>query len=140
MFVPILNKSENPLPRRASDGAVGYDVCSNENATIHQKRTVAIGTGLHVEVPLGFELQVRSRSVLANNYSIFVLNSPGCIDPDYRGEVKVILHNAGVVPYQVQKGDRIAQLVLVPINSICWVEANLTETKRGEGGLGHTGR
>lgn len=99
-----------------------------------------LSTGLFVAVPSGYEMQVRSRSGLAAKHGVFVLNSPGCIDPDYRGEIKVILHNTSERPYQVEYGERIAQLVLVPVLRIDWAEVNeLNETERGEGGFGHTG-
>ena len=100
-----------------------------------------IPTGLHIALPEGFEAQVRPRSGLALRHGILVPNSPGTIDADYRGEIQVILMNAGTDPFEIERGDRIAQLVVATVQQPEWVEVDaLDETARGEGGFGHTGR
>jgi len=100
-----------------------------------------VGTGLAFEIPSGFEAQVRPRSGLALRHGVTVLNAPGTIDADYRGEVQVLLVNLGVAPIDIQRGDRIAQLVFAPVARAIWVEAEaLGDTDRGAGGFGHTGR
>lgn len=108
---------------------------------IHPGESGLIPTGFRVEIPLGYEGQVRPRSGLALKHSIGVLNAPGTIDADYRGEVKVILTNFGKVDFEVKRGDRIAQLVISPVARACWDEVTvIDETERGSGGFGHTGR
>lgn len=103
--------------------------------------TVLVPSGFQIEVPQGYEAQVRPRSGLAVKYSIGVLNSPGTIDSDYRGEVKVILTNFGKQDFAVKRGDRIAQLVIAPVVRATWEEvANVEQTTRGAGGFGHTGK
>lgn len=128
------------LPRYATAGAAGMDVVSAEDATIAPGGRHAVATGLAVAIPAGFEIQVRPRSGLALKHGISVPNAPGTIDSDYRGELKVILINLGREPFAIQRGDRVAQLVLAPVTRAGWVEvAELDETERGEGGFGSTG-
>jgi len=128
------------LPAYATDGAAGMDVVAAEDVTILPGARHAVATGLAMAIPAGFEIQVRPRSGLALKHGISVPNSPGTIDSDYRGELKVILINHGSEPFAVLRGDRIAQLVLAPVVRASWVEVSaLDETKRGDGGFGSTG-
>ena len=128
------------LPDYASVGAAGMDVASAEDVTIAPGFRNAVATGLAVAIPAGFEIQVRPRSGLALKYGITVVNAPGTIDADYRGELKVLLINHGTAPFAIRRGDRIAQLVLVPVSQASWLEVSaLDETARGTGGFGSTG-
>ena len=128
------------LPRYATEGAAGMDVVSAEDVTIAPGGRHAVATGLAVAIPAGFEIQVRPRSGLALKHGITVPNTPGTIDSDYRGELKVILINLGAEPFAIQRGDRVAQLVLAPVTRAGWIEVTeLDETERGEGGFGSTG-
>ena len=138
--VKIRNESNNLLPAYQTKGSAGMDICSNEEVVLYAGSRQAIGTGLYLEIPEGYEVQVRSRSGLAIKNGISVLNSPGTIDSDYRGEVGVILTNEGTEDFLIQKGDRIAQLVLQPVIQMELIEAEeLNETERGTGGFGSTG-
>jgi dUTP pyrophosphatase len=128
------------LPAYATAGAAGMDVVSAEDVTIAPGARHAVATGLAMAIPSGFEVQVRPRSGLALKHGISVPNTPGTIDSDYRGELKVILINLGSDPFEVRRGDRVAQLVLAPVIQAAWLEAEaLDETERGEGGFGSTG-
>ena len=128
------------LPGYATDGAAGMDVLSAEALTLAPGARHAVATGLALAIPVGFEVQVRPRSGLALKHGITVPNTPGTIDSDYRGELKVILINHGSEPFEVRRGDRIAQLVLAPVTRAAWLVAEeLDETVRGEGGFGSTG-
>jgi len=128
------------LPKYATDGAAGMDVLSAEDVTIAPGARHAVATGLAVAIPEGFEIQVRPRSGLALKHGISVPNTPGTIDSDYRGELKVILINHGGEAFAIHRGDRVAQLVLAPVTQARWVVvAELDETARGEGGFGSTG-
>ena len=118
----------------------GLDLCSVADAVLAPNVAQAVPTGLSIELPPGFECQVRPRSGLALKNSITVANSPGTIDPGYRGEVKVILLNLGRENYQVHKGDRIAQMVVAKYEAIELLECDLSETERGTGGFGSSGR
>jgi dUTP pyrophosphatase len=142
--VPILrleNGAGLMLPAYASEGAAGMDVLAAEDRLLAPGERAAIATGLAVAVPPGFEMQVRARSGLALKDGIAVLNAPGTIDSDYRGEVKIILANLGDRPFQVSRGMRIAQLLLAPVTWVRWLETDrLGETERGSGGFGSTGR
>ena len=116
------------------------DVVAAEEATLAPGGRHAVATGFSVAIPEGFEIQVRPRSGLALKHGITVPNTPGTIDSDYRGELKVILINHGAEPFPIHRGDRIAQLVLAPVTLAAWVEvAELDETERGAGGFGSTG-
>jgi dUTP pyrophosphatase len=128
------------LPQYATDGAAGMDVVSAEDVTIIPGGRHAVATGLALAIPHGFEIQVRPRSGLALKHGITVPNTPGTIDSDYRGELKVILINLGADPFEVRRGDRVAQLVLAPVTRAAWLAVEeLDETARGEGGFGSTG-
>jgi dUTP pyrophosphatase len=129
-----------PMPVYASDGAAGMDVCAAESLTLKVGKRHAVATGLAFAIPHGFEVQVRPRSGLALNHGITCLNTPGTIDSDYRGEVKVILANLGDEDFVIQRGDRIAQLVVAPVTHAAMVEVEtLDDTARGAGGFGSTG-
>ena len=143
--VPVQVKRLNngaglPLPGYASDGAAGMDVCAAEGLTLKVGRRHAVATGLSFAIPHGFEVQVRPRSGLALKHGITCLNTPGTIDSDYRGEVKVILANLGDEDFVIQRGDRIAQLVVAAVAHAAMVEVEtLDDTGRGAGGFGSTG-
>ena len=129
-----------PLPAYASDGAAGMDVVAAESLTIRPGTRHAVATGFAMAIPVGYEVQVRPRSGLALKHGITCLNTPGTIDSDYRGEVKVILANLGDEPFEVKRGDRIAQLVPAPVQRASFAEVEtLEETARGAGGFGSTG-
>ncbi len=134
--------SELPAPRRATEGSAGYDIFAacDESVVIKPGDVKIIPSGFKLAVPCGHEVQVRPRSGLALNNRIGVLNSPGTIDSDYRGEVGVILYNFGSEEFVVRRGDRIAQFVICKLPDACLVELDqLDDTKRGDGGFGHTG-
>jgi dUTP pyrophosphatase len=129
-----------PLPAYATSGAAGMDVVSAEDVTIVPGARHAVATGLALAIPEGYEIQVRPRSGLALKHGITVPNTPGTIDSDYRGELKVILINHGTDPFVIARGDRVAQLVLAPVVQAAWEEvAELDATERGAGGFGSTG-
>ncbi|MFM7405033.1 MAG: dUTP diphosphatase [Erythrobacter sp.] len=129
-----------PLPAYATSGAAGMDVVSAEHVTIAPGARHAVATGLALAIPQGYEIQVRPRSGLALKHGISVPNTPGTIDSDYRGELKVILINLGNEPFAIARGDRVAQLVLAPVVKAAWDEvAELDSTERGAGGFGSTG-
>lgn len=141
MNINIVNKSENPLPKYAKEGDAGMDICAAEDITLPAFCWEAISTGIYMQLPEGYECQIRSRSGLAYKHGIQVLNSPGTIDSGYRGEVKVILKNNAYAPYDIKKGDRIAQMVFAPVTTAAITEvAELSDSERGEGGLGSTGK
>jgi len=130
-----------PLPAYATDGAAGMDVVAAEALVLQPGSRAAIATGFAFAIPEGYEVQVRPRSGLALKYGITCLNTPGTIDSDYRGEVKVILANLGTEPFAVARGERIAQLVPAPVQRAVLDEiAILNDTARGMGGFGSTGR
>lgn len=130
-----------PLPAYASHGAAGMDVVSAEDITLAPGERHAVATGIAIAVPPGHEVQVRPRSGLALKHGITCLNTPGTIDEDYRGEVKVILANLGSEPFEVKRGERIAQLVPAVVTKAEFEEVDsLEETLRGAGGFGSTGR
>jgi dUTP pyrophosphatase len=130
-----------PLPARATEHAAGLDVVSAEDLTLAPGERHAVATGFAIAIPEGYEVQVRPRSGLALKHGITCLNTPGTIDSDYRGEVKVILANLGSQPFVVRRGERIAQLVPAPVLHADFREvAALGETSRGAGGFGSTGR
>ena len=129
-----------PLPSYATDGAAGMDVVAAEDFILEPGKRHAVATGFAMAIPPGFEVQVRPRSGLALKHGITCLNTPGTIDSDYRGEVKVILANLGDAPFAVVRGDRIAQLVPAPVQRAVFNEVtDLDETARGAGGFGSTG-
>ena len=142
MKVKVINKSENSLPQYATPLSAGMDVrAANEQPIkINPLQRAIVPTGLFLEIPAGYEVQVRPRSGLAAKKGITVLNAPGTIDADYRGEVCVILVNLSSEPFVVEKGERIAQLVLSRHECIEWDECrSLSESERGDGGFGSTG-
>ncbi|GMN02039.1 dUTP diphosphatase [Erythrobacter sp. MTPC3] len=128
------------LPAYATGGAAGMDVVSAEDVTIAPGARHAVATGLSMAIPQGYEIQVRPRSGLAFKHGITVPNTPGTIDSDYRGELKVLLINHGTDAFVIARGDRVAQLVLAPVVHASWHEVDeLDETMRGDGGFGSTG-
>ena len=138
--IKLINKSNNPDPRYETANSAGMDLRANEDAVIKKGSSAVVGTGLFMEIPKGYEGQIRSRSGLAAKKQIIVLNSPGTIDSDYRGEIKIILINLGKSHYSVLKGDRIAQIVFAPCEQMKFKSVEfLEDTDRGSGGLGSTG-
>ena len=139
--IGITRQSDDlPLPQYATEGSSGLDIHANESIEIPPMGVAMVGSGLSVEIPVGYEIQVRSRSGLAAKHGVFTLNSPGTIDADYRGEIKVILANFSSKPYQVNRLDRIAQLVPSQVTHANFsLSTALSETERGAGGFGHTG-
>ncbi|MEY4110045.1 MAG: Deoxyuridine 5-triphosphate nucleotidohydrolase [Bacteroidota bacterium] len=141
--VKVINKSGNALPEYQTAFSAGLDVrAANVDAiVIPPGGRALVPTGLYLEIPKGFEVQVRSRSGLAYKSGVYVLNAPGTIDADYRGEVGVILANAGAESFLVESGERIAQLVLAPVTQLVWEEVlRLNTSDRGQGGFGSTGK
>jgi dUTP pyrophosphatase len=130
-----------PVPKYATEHAAGLDVCAAEELVLQPGGRHAVATGFAIEIPHGFEVQVRPRSGLALKHGITCLNTPGTIDSDYRGEVKVILAYLGDQPFPVRRGERIAQLVPAPVQRAAFVEVEtLDGTARGSGGFGSTGQ
>src|ERR687896_2190349 len=130
-----------PLPAYATEHAAGLDVVAAESLTLAPGARHAVATGFAIAIPHGFEVQVRPRSGLAIKHGLSVLNTPGTIDSDYRGEVKVILANLGADPFEIVRGERIAQLVPAPVQRARFEEVeDLDATTRGSGGFGSTGR
>lgn len=143
MEVKIINKSNNELPRYETIASAGVDLRASldEPFTLQPMERTLVKTGLFMEIPVGYEAQVRPRSGLALKKGITVLNSPGTIDADYRGEVGVILINLSQNPFVIEDGDRIAQLVFAKVEQADWKQAEaLSSTDRGEGGFGSTGK
>jgi dUTP pyrophosphatase len=143
MNIKIINTSTNPLPHYATSGASGMDIRANINTTITLQpleRTL-IPTGLFVEIPEGYEAQIRPRSGLAIKQGITCLNTPGTIDADYRGEIKIILINLSNQAVSIQHGDRIAQMIFAKVEQVQLIPVQtINETLRGDGGFGHTGK
>jgi dUTP pyrophosphatase len=143
MEVKVVNKSRFDLPEYATVHSAGLDLRANitEDVVVDPLDRVIISTGLFLEIPVGFEAQVRPRSGLAIKHGITVINSPGTIDADYRGEIKVGLVNISNEAYIIKPGERIAQMVFAKHETIKWLEVELlSDTDRGEGGFGHTGK
>lgn len=141
--VKVVNKSTNVLPEYQTEFSSGMDLRAHLQGKmiLEPGQRIIVPTGLFIEIPSGYEGQVRPRSGLAAKYGVTVLNAPGTIDADYRGEVQVILINLGNQPFEINNGDRIAQLVIAPIIQIEWKEEiHLGATLRGDGGFGHTGK
>ena len=129
-----------PMPAYATSGAAGMDICAAESLTLRAGKRHAVATGFAFAIPDGYEVQVRPRSGLALKHGITCLNTPGTIDSDYRGEVKVILANLGDEDFVINTGDRIAQIVVAPVTQGVLVEVDaLDDTERGTGGFGSTG-
>jgi dUTP pyrophosphatase len=142
--IPVINNSRHPLPAYQTAHAAGLDLCAdlpNGPIILNSLERSLIPTGLSLALPVGYEAQVRPRSGLALKYGIGIVNSPGTIDADYRGEIKVLLVNLSNVPFTVQDGERIAQLVVARHETIAWQPVEqLSETERGAGGYGSTGK
>lgn len=132
-----------PLPQYETDHAAGMDVRAavTEPVTLQPGERTLVPTGLRIALPAGFEAQIRPRSGLAIKHGLSLLNSPGTIDADYRGEIRIIIANLGQEPYTIERGDRIAQMIIAPVTRAEWdVVSELQDTARGEGGFGSTGR
>lgn len=141
--VKIINQSSNQLPEYGTPGAAGLDLRANLEApvTLQPMERALIPTGLFIELPDGYEAQVRPRSGLAIKQGLTCLNTPGTIDSDYRGEIKVILINLSQEPQTIQHADRIAQMVVAAYTKVQWESAvNISSTQRADGGFGHTGK
>lgn len=131
-----------PLPSYATHGSAGMDIYAavNNEMIVKAGETTLVPTGFSMEIPVGFEAQIRPRSGLAIKHNIGLMNSPGTIDSDYRGEVKIVFSNFGKSDFVVKRGDRIAQMVVAQYERVEWEEVNqLSDTARGAGGFGHTG-
>jgi dUTP pyrophosphatase len=140
--LPVINKSNNPLPEYQTKQSAGVDLCAftSTDVILSPGDRVLIGTGLYIALPEGYEAQIRPRSGLALRHGITIINSPGTIDSDYRGELKIALINHSKEDYIVKNGDRIAQMVISKYEQISFtITENLDYTERGEGGYGHTG-
>ena len=141
MIVQVINESLNMLPAYETPQSAGMDVRCTEHIVMNPGERVLAKTGLYVEIPAGFEIQVRPRSGLALKQGVTVLNTPGTIDADYRGEIGVILMNHSSTVVEFAKGDRIAQLILARVERIEWqITKSLSGTKRGQHGFGSTGK
>tara|TARA_B100000768_G_scaffold179566_1_gene197553 strand:- start:11507 stop:11938 length:432 start_codon:yes stop_codon:yes gene_type:complete len=143
MTIKIINKSDHQLPEYETGASAGMDLRANISEAVILKplARAIIKTGLFIELPVGFEAQVRPRSGLAAKHGLTVLNSPGTVDADYRGEIGVILVNLSNTDFKIENGERIAQLVIAKHERAVWLEVDqLNETSRGEGGFGSTGK
>lgn len=143
MNVKIINKSKNALPNYATKGSAGMDLRANIDTTIilQPLERKVIPTGLFIELPVGYEAQIRPRSGLALKKGLSIPNAPGTIDSDYRGEIGVILINLSSIPIEIEPSERVAQMVIAKYESIQWEEVtNLMESDRGTGGYGSTGK
>ena len=143
LLVKIINQTGNPLPKYQTDHSAGMDLHAHleESVVLNPGERKLIPTGLIIELPEGFEAQIRPRSGLALKHGITVLNSPGTIDADYRGEIKVLLINLGQEPFEIMNGERIAQMVIARHETVKWMIAEqLTDTVRGAGGYGSSGK
>lgn len=143
MNVQVINKSKHALPAYATELSAGMDIRANLNEpiTLAPLQRCLVPTGLYISLPKGFEAQVRPRSGLAIKKGVTVLNSPGTIDADYRGEICVILVNLSADPFVIEDGERIAQMVIARHEQVAWEQVEtLDDTERGAGGFGHTGR
>jgi dUTP pyrophosphatase len=143
MKVKVINQSKHPLPAYQTPQSAGLDLRANidEPVTLGSLERKLIGTGLFIELPEGYEAQIRPRSGLAFKYGLTVLNSPGTVDADYRGEIKVLLVNLSQEPFTIEDGERIAQMVVSKHEQINWEESDvLSDTERGAGGYGSTGK
>jgi len=142
MKVNIINQSHHPLPAYETSLSAGMDLRANLDAELELKplQRMLVPTGLFIELPAGYEAQIRPRSGLAFKHGLTVLNSPGTIDADYRGEIKVLLINLSDTPFVIKDGERIAQMIVAPHSRVEWVQTDaLNSTERGAGGFGHTG-
>lgn len=143
MNIKIVNQSKHPLPEYATEASAGLDLRANIDSplTLNSLERVLVKTGLFIELPIGYEAQVRPRSGLAFKNGVTVLNTPGTIDADYRGEIGVILVNLSTTPFVIEDGERVAQLVIAKHEQAEWqLVKELTTTERGAGGFGSTGK
>lgn len=143
MKVRIINKSKHALPQYATPYSAGLDLRANleEPIVLKPLERTLVPTGLHIELPQGYEAQIRPRSGLAAKHGLTVLNTPGTIDADYRGEIKVILVNLSNEEFEIKDGERVCQMVIAAHAQVQWEETDsLEETERGAGGFGHTGK
>ncbi|MDR0415078.1 MAG: dUTP diphosphatase [Prevotellaceae bacterium] len=143
MEVKVINASRYPLPQYATEQSVGLDLHANIDveAVLKPMQRMLVPTGIFIELPDGYEAQIRPRSGLASKFGITIINAPATIDPDYRGELKVPIVNLSTEIFMLKPGERIAQMVLARFERICWKPVeSLSETARGDGGFGHTGR
>lgn len=143
MNIKIINNSTHPLPAYETANAAGMDLraFTSEQITIKPLQRLLVPTGLHIELPIGYEAQIRPRSGLAYKHGISIVNSPGTIDADYRGEIKVLLINLSDTDFVINDGDRIAQMVIAKHETVSWESTTeLSDTMRGAGGYGHTGK
>ncbi|KQM72547.1 deoxyuridine 5'-triphosphate nucleotidohydrolase [Pedobacter sp. Leaf216] len=143
MEIKIINKSEHALPQYETAHAAGMDLRASitEEIVLKPLQRLLVPTGLFIELPIGYEAQIRPRSGLAYKHGIGIVNSPGTIDADYRGEIKVLLVNLSDTDFKILNGDRIAQMVVAKHETVSWqTVAALGETARGDGGYGHTGK
>lgn len=142
MHVKIINQSKHPLPSYQTEASAGMDLRAEltQSVSIKPLERKLIGTGLYLELPIGFEAQIRPRSGLAFKHGLTVLNSPGTIDADYRGEIKVLLVNLSDAEFIVNDGERVAQMIIAKHETVVWESSDaLSETERGQGGYGSTG-
>ncbi|MCX2576336.1 dUTP diphosphatase [Pedobacter sandarakinus] len=143
MEINIINKSEHPLPQYETAHAAGMDLRAwiEEDIILKPLQRMLVPTGLFIALPIGYEAQIRPRSGLAYKHGISIVNAPGTIDADYRGELKVLLVNLSDTDFKIVNGDRIAQMVVAKHETVSWNSVtSLDETQRGEGGYGHTGK
>ena len=143
MEIKILNKSKNPLPEYSTPYSAGMDIRASldESVILKPLERKLIPTGLFLEIPVGFEAQIRPRSGLALKHGITVLNTPGTIDSDYRGEVGIILVNLSNIDFEIKNGERICQMIIARHESVNWISVDVLDASiRGEGGFGHTGK
>lgn len=142
--VKVYNESGLPLPKYETEGSAGMDVCAKIDVELPGNETKLIPTGLFVQIPGGYEIQVRPRSGVSLKTGLRVANAPGTVDSDYRGEICVIMTNTSQVHYNIKQGERVAQLVLSKVPQISWMQCTskeeLTDTYRGSGGFGSTGQ
>jgi dUTP pyrophosphatase len=141
--VRVINESANALPEYVTEGAAGMDLRASleHPVTIQPMQRLLIPTGLYIELPENYEAQIRPRSGLAIKHGLTCLNTPGTIDADYRGEIKIILINLSQEPHTIQQGDRIAQMVIHQVEKAEWVTVEkISDSERGAGGFGHTGK
>ena len=141
--VQIINKSKNELPKYETEQSAGLDLRADieDEITLRPLERTLVGTGLFISLPKGFEAQIRPRSGMAYKHGLTVLNTPGTIDADYRGEIKVLMVNISNDPYTIKAGERVAQMVIAQHEQASWNEvAVLDETQRGAGGFGSTGK
>ena len=143
MRINLVNKSKHPLPSYSTANSAGVDLRANIDQDLYLEplKRVLVPTGLFIELPVGYEAQIRPRSGLAIKHGVTVLNTPGTIDADYRGEICVILVNISEEPFMIKDGERICQMVIAKHETVEWkVVDNLCDTDRGSGGFGHTGK